>query len=209
MANPSVSQLVELATVPPRCGDTRVILIDGRAGAGKSTLANRLAVALGGIASAGAGTYMPDAPLAFSAPIQMVHGDDLYEGWDGLATLDQVLLGRVLEPLAAGGDAEFQMWDWVRNEGTHTIPVPQRPWLIIEGVGVGLPRARELAVMTVFVDAPWDVRLQRGVDRDHMAYEDVVERWSAWEAQESALHESNGTRAAADVIIDGTAPVPD
>lgn len=209
MANPSVSQLVELATVPPRCGETRVLLIDGRAGGGKSTLANQLAIALGGTASAGAGTYRPDAPLALSAPVQIVHGDDLYEGWDGLATLDVVLLGQILEPLAAGRDAEFRMWDWVANERGHTISVPQRQWLIIEGVGVGLPRARELAVLTAFVDAPWQVRLERGIDRDQMAYEDVVERWTEFEAQESALHERSGTHAAADVIIDGTAPVPD
>ena len=210
MPNPSVAELVTTASArPPACGITRVILIDGPAGSGKTTLANRLAIALGGEASGGAGTFRPDAAPASDAPVQIVHGDDMYEGWGGLATLDEVLLAQILEPIAAGDDAEFRQWDWVIDARTVTIPVPQRPWLIIEGVGVGLPRARELAVLTVFVEAPWDVRLERGVERDLLAYDDVVERWSAFEAEERALHEQSGTRAAADYRIDGTAPVPD
>ena len=119
-----------------------MILIDGRAGAGKSTLANRLAVALGGTASGGAGTFKPDAPLAESAPVQILHGDDMYEGWAGPATIVDILLGRILGHLASGRDGSFEMWDWAADARSHTIAVCPRPWLIIEGVGVGLPRAR-------------------------------------------------------------------
>lgn len=185
------------------------MLLDGRAGAGKSTLANRLAVALGGTASGGAGTFRPDAPLADDAPVQIVHADDMYEGWAGPATMVDILLDRILGALASGRDGSFEMWDWAADARSHTIDVPQRPWLIIEGVGVGLPRARELAVLTVFIDAPWEVRLQRGVERDHLAYADVVERWTGFEAQERAMHERNGTREAADFRVDGTAVIPD
>ena len=210
MPNPSIADLVtRIAEAEPRCGATRVVLIDGQAGAGKSTLANRLAIALGGTASGGAGSFVPDAPLAESAPVQIVHGDDLYEGWGGLATLDAVLLGDVLEPLAAGDHAEFRMWDWVQDRRSHTIHVPQRHVLLIEGVGVALPRARELAVLTVFVGAPWEVRLQRGVERDHHAYDDVVEMWERFEKGEQSHHARTRARETADVVIDGTAPVPD
>ena len=185
----------------------RVILLDGRAGAGKSTLANRLARELGGTASAGAGTFRPDAPLADSVPVQILHADDMYEGWAGPATMVDILLDRILVPLASGRDGGFEMWDWVADARSHTIAVPQRPWLIVEGVGVGMPRAREFAVLTTFIDAPWDVRLQRGIERDHHAYADVVERWEGFEAQERAMHEHNGTRQAADFVIDGTLPI--
>ena len=210
MPNPSLAELLDTASDrPPACGSVRVILIDGPAGSGKTTLANRLAVALGGQMSGGAGSFRPDAPLGSDVPVQIVHGDDMYEGWGGLATLDDVLLGDILRPLAAGEDAEFRQWDWVLDARTVTIPVPQRPWLIVEGVGVGLPEARELAVLTVFIEAPWDVRLERGIERDLLAYDDVVERWTEFEADERSLHERSGTRAAADFRIDGTAPVPD
>ena len=210
MPNPTVSDLAaRVRDAAPRCGTTRVVLIDGQAGAGKSTLANRLAVALGGAASGGAGTFLPDAPLAGSAPVQIVHGDDIYEGWGGLATLDAVLLGGILEPLAAGSDGAFRMWDWVEDRRSHAIAVPRRRYLIIEGVGVALPRARELAVLTVFVEARWEERLARGVQRDHEAYDDVVPRWQAFERDEQAHHARTGARYAADVLVDGTAPVPD
>jgi len=210
MPNPSVAELAtRIQEAEPRCGTTRVVLIDGQAGAGKSTLANRLALRLGGTASGGAGSFLPDAPLADSSPVQIVHGDDLYEGWEGLATLDAVLLGDVLEPLAAGGDAEFRMWDWVEGRRSHTIRVPRRHVLLIEGVGVALPRARELAVLTVFVEAPWDIRLKRGVERDHHAYDDVIEMWERFEQREQSHHARTRARETADVVLDGTAPVPD
>lgn len=209
MANPSVRDLADrVRATEPRCGDTRVVLIDGRAGAGKSTLANTLAAALGGEASAGAGTALPDAPLAGGAPVQILHGDDMYEGWGGLATLDAVLLGDVLEPLAAGGTGAFRMWDWGANARSHEIRVPQRSVLVIEGVGVALPRARELAVLTMFVEAPWEARLERGVERDQHAYADVVALWEQFERDEQAHHARTGARDAADYVVDGTAPIP-
>ena len=208
MPNPNVASLVAAAqSQPPRCGSTRLILIDGPAGAGKTTLANRLALALGGAASAGAGTFDPANLLPADAPVQILHGDDMYEGWDGLAGLDELLLGEVLEPLSRGEQAGFRMWDWVENRRSHRIDVPPRPYLIVEGVGVAQTAARALASLVVFVEAPWEVRLQRGVDRDHMAYDDVVERWNVFEAEQNAFLDRHDTRAAADVILDGTSPV--
>jgi cytidylate kinase len=207
VANPSIrdtAQRVRDATA--RCSRTRLILIDGPAGSGKSTLADRLAVALGGEASAGAGTFRPDAPLAYSAPVQILHGDDLYEGWSGLATLPEVLLGQILEPLAAGAEGAFHMWDWVEGRRTHEIRVPQREFLIVEGVGVGMPRARELAVLTVFVDAPAEERLRRGIARDGAG---MLSEWQRWQATETDHLAAAGLPAAADVVVDGTAPIPD
>ena len=185
-----------------------MLLIDGPAGSGKTTLANRLAVALGGVASDGAGSFDPDAPLPADAPVQILHGDDMFEGWSGLATLDTILLDQILEPLARGEDAGFRMWDWVEDRRSHLIPVPPRAALIIEGVGVALPRARELAALTIWVEAPWEVRLARGQARDGNDY-DVTEKWRAFDAEEQAQHERSGTRAAAAFRVDGTQPVPD
>ena len=210
MPNPSVSSLVDrISSAAPRCGDTRLVLIDGQAGAGKSTIANRLAAALGGDASGGAGTFLPDAELTEDDPVQIVHGDDLYEGWGGLATLDNVLLADILEPLAAGGTGVFQMWDWNEGRRSHTIRVPQRRVLIVEGVGVALPRARELAVLTMFASAPWETRLARGLARDAHAYDDAVSLWEGFERDEQSHHARTRAREDADVLLDGTQPIPE
>lgn len=209
MPNPSLTELAErIRSSAPRCGSTRLILIDGQAGAGKSTLTNRLADTLGGKPSEGAGTFLPDAELTEDDPVQIVHGDDLYEGWGGLAKLDQVLLGDVLEPLAAGESGAFEMWDWVESRRSHTIRVPQRPFLIVEGVGVALPRARDLAVLTLFVTAPWETRLSRGLARDANSYDDAVALWENFEQDEQSHHARTLAREDADILIDGTQPVP-
>ncbi len=209
MRNPSIGDIVaRIQAAPARCGETRVVLIDGPAGAGKTTLAARLAVALGGEASAGAGTFTPGSAPTTQAPVQTLHGDDMYEGWDGLTTLDEVLWDQVLAPLAAGQAGSFLMWDWAAGSRTHRIEVPPRPYLLVEGVGVASRAAREVAALVIWVEAPWEERLRRGIARDGESYE-VVEQWRGFEADTETVHAASGAQAAAQVHIDGTAPVPD
>jgi hypothetical protein len=47
--------------------------------------------------------------------------------------------------------------------------------------------------------------LQRGLERD-ADVEGNREIWDNWQTFESAFHEADGTRARADLIVDGTAP---
>ena len=76
----SVAEAVRLAGVrEPRCGPVRLIAVDGPSGSGKSTLGAAIGAAL-------------DAPV--------VHMDDIYPGWDGLADAVPLVTTQVLEPLA-------------------------------------------------------------------------------------------------------------
>lgn len=207
VGNPTLRELITaLNRGEPRCGPTRVALIDGPAGSGKTSLANRVAVALGGESSRGAGTFDPAVPASPSDTVQILHGDDMYEGWGGLETLDKVLLDEVLKPRAAGQSAGFRMWDWVAGARTHFIPVPPVRYLLIEGVGVAQRDARVFANLIVYVDAPADVRLRRGLDRDG---EHMRDEWERWQRLEDAHMLEHGTLAAADAVIDGTSVVPD
>ncbi|MCB2413032.1 hypothetical protein LGT39_09280 [Demequina sp. TTPB684] len=207
MSQPSLSDLVSLLLRrEPLIGGTRVVLIDGPAGSGKTTLANRLSVALGGAESAGSGTYDPDHRTPASAPVQIIHGDDMYEGWGGLPILDRVLVDQILEPLSRGVGGEFAMWDWSLEERTHTIRVPQRPYIIIEGVGVGQRAARQYASMLIYVDAPWPERLRRGIERDGEA---LRPHWEAWHQAEDEFLYEEGTEHAADAVVSGDTRLPD
>jgi uridine kinase len=187
-------------------GATRVVLIDGPAGSGKSSLANRLSLALGGAESAGAGTYDPDNPTPDDAPVQILHGDDMYEGWGGLPILDRILVDQVLEPLSRGVGGEFAMWDWLLEERTHVIRVPQRPYLIVEGVGVGQRSARPFASLVIYVDAPWPERLRRGLERDG---QEMRSQWEAWHITEDDFLYAEDTLREADAVVSGDAKLPD
>lgn len=207
MSQPSLSDLVSLLQRrEPQCGAVNVVLIDGPAGSGKTTLANRLSVAFGGHESGGSGTYDPDNPTPDDAPVQILHGDDMYEGWGGLPILDRILVDQVLEPLSRGVGGQFDMWDWLLDERTHTVRVPQRPYVIIEGVGVAQRSARPYASMVIYVDAPWEERLRRGLERDGEA---LRPQWEAWRETEDQFLYAEDTLRDADAVVSGDSPLPD
>ncbi len=205
MANPSLAHIADAwLAAPARCGATRVLLIDGPAGSGKTTLAARLAAHLGAPASPGAGAD-GGSPIPSIGP-QTLHGDDLYEGWGGLATLWDILGEQILVPLSEGRDAGFRRWDWHLSRRGTRIEVPARDTLIIEGVGVAQRAAREYASLVLWVDAPWEVRRARGLERDGEA---MAPEWDAWHEAELAHFATEGTKTAADLVIDGRLPLDD
>lgn len=165
----------------PKLGSTRLVLIDGPAGAGKTTFAQRLS-----------------RELSATAPIQTLHGDDMYEGWGGLPRLAEVLIDQVVMPLAVGRPGLFRKWDWYAGKRGEQVIVSPRSVLIIEGVGVAMKAARAYASLVVWVEAPPDVCLQRGIERDGKALREELVRWQHAERHE---FEREGTRAAADAVI--------
>jgi uridine kinase len=169
----------------PRAGSTTVVAVDGPAGSGKTTLAERLAALLGG------------------APV--VHMDDLYPGWDGLAHAATAVAEQVLVPLAEGRPARYRRWDWHGDRWAEWVEVPSAPILVIEGCGSGsTPGAAYLALL-LWVEAPHDVRMARGLERDGDAFRP---HWERWARQEDALFAAERTRERADLRIDTASSVP-
>jgi uridine kinase len=176
--NPSLADLaVAMLDAPARSGRTRIVLIDGPAGSGKTTLGDRLGQVLGA---------------------QVLHADDMYEGWTGLATLWDILGERILEPLSR--------WDWQASARAEHIDVPAADALVIEGVGVAQRAARPHASLVIYVDAPWSERLARGVARDGEA---MRAEWEVWQYAEEEFLNAEDTLQASDIVVDGLAPVPD
>ena len=168
---------------PPRLGATRLVCIDGPAGSGKTTFAAQLATALG------PGTAV-------------LHMDDLYAGWtlDGAAAR---LTAGVLRPLAAGRPGSFARYDWAAERFADVpteVPVPDV--LLVEGCGSS-PRALDgWTTLRIWIEAPQELRRRRGLarDGDHLA-----EHWDRWQRAETAEFAREGTRARADVRVDGAA----
>lgn len=172
---------------PAGLGAARLVCVDGPAGSGKTTLADRLAAVLG------------DAPV--------VHLDDMYEGWSGLAQpLWQRLSSEVLDPLAAGRPGSYRRYDWYAGALAERVTVPVAPVLVVEGVGAAARPVDARASLRVWVEAPRALRLERLVGRDGERLRGQLLRWAEREAAHFA---ADGTRERADVRLDGTDPPPD
>lgn len=170
---------------PPGLGATRLVVVDGPAGSGKTTLAALLATALGG------------------TPV--VHMDDLYRGWSGLAPDVWERLGRqVLEPLARGRPARYQAYDWAAGRFDDWVDVPVPPVLVLEGVGAAARAVDPYASLRVWVEVPPGLGLARGIARDGEA---LRREWLRWADAERAHFAVDRTRERADVLVDGSAAV--
>jgi hypothetical protein len=167
----------------PRLGDTRLVLVDGPAGSGKTTYADALSAALG------------DAPV--------VHMDDLYEGWSGALMPDvwTRLEAQVLAPLRAGQGARYQVYDWAADLFGEWVEVAPPAALVVEGVGSAALPVDPSAVLRVWVEVPFELRMARGLLRDGLA---MREDWLRFADAEQVHFTADGTLARADVQVDGT-----
>jgi uridine kinase len=168
----------------PTLGAGRLIAIDGPAGSGKTSLA---------------------AAIAALAPgARVVHMDDLYAGWSGLRRVTEQL-DPLLRPLAAGESGRYRRFDWHADAFAETVPVPPVPLLILEGVGSGSSAHAGLVTTLVWVSAPHDLRMRRGIERDGDAF---APYWEQWARDEAELFAREQTEARADVHLDGTGATP-
>jgi uridine kinase len=166
---------------PARLGSSRLVCIDGPAGSGKTTLAHEVADLAG-------------------APV--VRMDDLYPGWDGLFDVEPEVLG-LLEPLSEDRTGSYRRFDWIADEYRETHLVEPSPLLVLEGVGSGNRTWRHLVTTLVWVEAPDDVRLARGLARDG---EEQRDRWVQWMRDEARLLAQEETRTHADFVFDTSGP---
>lgn len=174
----------------PTLGEARLVCVDGPAGAGKTTLAEQLLDT--------ARTRVPSVTL--------LHLDDLLEGWGGLGPelVDRVRRS-VLGPLAEGRVGHYRRWDWWADAWAEEHAVDPAALLILEGVGSAAAAYDGWVTTRVWVDAPRDLRLRRGLDRGD--YGDPA-HWLRWLDDEEAWLAAEQTRSRADVLVDGTGESP-
>ena len=130
-----------------------VVTIDGYSGSGKSTLAAALVRLVNGW--------------------QVLHLDDWYPGWDGLAAGADIAR-RIAADLRAGRASSYEAWDWENGTTGVTISVPLTP-TIIEGCGA-IEAEADLAVW--IADPGEDERRARALARDGQTYAPHWQRWA-------------------------------
>ncbi len=130
-----------------------------------------------------------------------MHMDDLYAGWSGIDHAVTAQLDSILLPLAEGRAGSYRRFDWVADEFAEEHVVEPSPLLVLEGVGSGTRAHADLCTVLVWVDAPEDLRMVRGIERDGEGFR---VQWQAWAESEQRVFERERTWARADVRVDGT-----
>lgn len=149
-----------------------VVLIDGRSGAGKSSLAGRL---------------IRFWPLPNAA--QLLALDSIYPGWTGLERGAETAREVVLVPHHRGVPGSWRRWDWEKDEEAEAHPVDASRGLIVEGCGVLTPASAPLADVTVWVDGPPVSRRTRALSRDGDGFRPFWDMWAAQEETHMTRHD--------------------
>jgi uridine kinase len=149
-----------------------MIAITGGSGSGKTTLARALSVRLGPDRCQlvtednyyfGRGHYSPDAHSMSNAELERTFN------FDDPANKDMDHLRRDIEALRQGKAIEQPVYDFPTHDrkAGEVKRIESRPVVIIEGIHVlSDPSFADLFDLTVFVDAPADLRLIRRIRRD-------------------------------------------
>jgi uridine kinase len=159
----------------------QIILIDGPAGSGKTTLSHQIGSELN---------------------CEIVHLDDHYNGWDeALGTdLTKVLLN-IVDNFLNGKVAEVPTFNWHLHNFEGSRKITPADFLIIEGVGSGQSQIRPFATKLYWVETEPEIGLARVLERDGTEYE---ERIKTWQIREANHFQVERTREFADFIISTT-----
>jgi uridine kinase len=162
-----------------------LVAIDGFGGAGKSSLAATIAAQL------------PRATV--------VHTDDFAFGWEFGWDWGR-FREQILHPILAGRPARYRRFDWPtqRLADWHEVP-KDTDVLVLEGVSATRSELGAPWDVTVWVDAPRDTRLQRGLERDGSG---ALPLWDKWMADEDSWGALERPADRCDFIFDGTAGSP-
>ena len=152
------------AAVAEVAASNPVVLIDGRSGAGKTSLAHGLV-----------------AGWPIRGRVQLVALDSLYPGWDGLDEGVALAKELILTPHARGTVGVWRRWDWGAGEPAEAHAVDPSLPLIVEGAGLLTPATARLGDVRVWLDSPAASRRRRALGRDGEAFRPHWERWARQE----------------------------
>ena len=184
-----------------------LIAIAGASGAGKTTLANHLADALG----AGPAAVIPvDAYYRDHPDYDLARR--AAANYDAPAAIDISLLRAHLDLLRAGRPAERPVYDFAAHRRTgETATVPPAPCLLLEGLlALHWPAIRAMADTRVFIEIDEATALSRRIARDARERgrdeASIRRQWRAtvWPGYRRWVAPS---ARFADVTVDGAAPI--
>jgi uridine kinase len=190
----SVHPLSELASALEerrRKDEVLLVGIDGRGGSGKSTLVRSLGRLIeGSVVIEFDDFYRPSAT-------RLASGDpDIGGNFEWRRLRDQVLV-----PLSQGNEAQYQRYDWETDSMAEWHAVQAQGIVLIEGNYSTRDELRDYYDFRIWVQAPEEVRLARGVERGG---ENTRDRWlNEWMPEEERYLAAQEPWRYADLVIDG------
>jgi len=167
-----------------------LVAVDGHGGSGKSTLARLLSEKLNA---------------------EIIHTDD-FAAWDNPFDWWPLLIERTLEPIKSGKkllNYSRSKW-WETHDPKPVVNQQVTPIMILEGVSALRKEFRSYISYGIFVDAPVQICLQRGFERDKgqdgKSDEEIKKMWAEVSEGEAAYMKRDKPKAFADLVIDGTKP---
>lgn len=148
-----------------------VVLIDGRSGAGKSSIARLLA-----------------AQWPLSADAQLIALDSIYPGWDGLEEGSSRAVEQILRPHGRGLIGTWERYDWETGAYAESHAVDPARGVILEGCGALTADSERIADVRVWVQSPEPSRRRRALTRDGDAFRPHWERWARQEEEHIRAH---------------------
>lgn len=175
-------QLIDALFDLTKASSRPIIAIDGPAGAGKSTLAEHLSAA-----------------LALKYRVQVLHMDDLYNGWQN--AFDHHLADSLITIAKAHQsmkEISISRFDWHQGEYRPPELLPAAELLIFEGVGSSQTPIREFLSASIWIEIDRQKGIERVLHRDGQQISSEMEMWL--ELQEQHFLQE-GSEKAADFVL--------
>ena len=159
-----------------------IIAIDGPAGAGKTTLAHEIFLA-----------------LSPKMSINVIHMDDLYDGWNNAigADLTAILQYLVLQHQNKSA-SNIQRYNWSASSFGEVEILEPADLLILEGVGSGDKAIQDEFSALIWIDIDPEIGVTRVIGRDGPQVANEMQKWLGTQQEYFSQH---STREKADFIL--------
>jgi uridine kinase len=142
-----------------------LLAIDGPAGSGKTTLASKF-----------------EAEYKLTASVQVIHMDDLYNGWEQALSQDLTTkLAEIVQAHKSGKDFYLAKFNWDAMEFGEARLLHSSQVLILEGVGAAQKIVRDAGAKTYWIEAPAEIGLQRVLERDGHHLRESMLNWQSYQ----------------------------